>query len=219
MKISTAVSVGLALAGITTSAPLTARTTKTAAQIILEIATTSGTCLSSNKECHTNMQVGPLMAKAAAQYKVDHASPIAAVLALTAFESADYAYNTNQQLTAGQGTSNMQMYTYNLKYAQSIPALSDPLNKLGTPDALLAASTANPPNAALMNSVRDLVTTDDYNFGSGFWFLTTQCGSDVIQKLKDNPDAGFAAYMGCVGVTINDKRQDYWTKAKQAFGL
>ncbi|KAI0549066.1 hypothetical protein F4679DRAFT_548116 [Xylaria curta] len=218
MKISAALSIGLALAGITTAAPLTTRTTKTAAEIILEIAQNSGTCSSSKPECRTNMQVGPLMAKAAAEYKLDHASPIAAVLALTAFESVQYTFNTNQggnngQGTPGQGTSNMQMYPYNLKYAQSIPALSDPLKDLGTPEALQAADDD------LKNKVRALVITDEYNFGSGFWFLTTQCDSNVIQQLKNKPDDGFNAYMQCVGVTLTPERQDFWTRAKQAFGL
>ncbi|TRX98979.1 hypothetical protein FHL15_000321 [Xylaria flabelliformis] len=214
MKFTAAISVGLGLAGITNAAPLTTRTTKSAAEIILAIAPDSGTCSSAKTECRTNMQVGPLMAKAAAQYGLDHAAPIAAVLALTAFESVEYQFNTNQGRNAGQGTSNMQMYSYNLLYAQSIPALADPLGKLGTPAEL--GGTKDPD---LMNKVRALVITDQYNFGSGFWFLTKQCKPEVIQQLKDNADAGFAAYMQCVGVTPTPDRQAYWTKAKNAFGL
>ncbi|KAI0866522.1 hypothetical protein F4860DRAFT_457621 [Xylaria cubensis] len=219
MKFTAAISVGLGLAGITIAAPLTARTTKLASDNILDIAKDSRSCSSTNPECRTNMQVGPLMVKAAAQYKLDHAAPIAAVLALTAFETQEYQYNTNQQGSdgkpnPGQGTSNMQMYTYNLLYAQSIPALADPLKQLGAPEVLKATT-----DTGLMNKVRDLLVTDEYNFGSGFWFLTTQCKADVIQQLKDNADAGFAAYMACVGVTVTDERQGYWTKAKNSFGL
>ncbi|KAI1752467.1 hypothetical protein F4782DRAFT_116916 [Xylaria castorea] len=213
MKFFAAVSVGLGLAGITTAAPLTTRATKYASDFILEIAPTSGTCAGSNTECRTNMQVGPLMAKAAAQYKLDHAAPIAAMLALTAFESVGYSFNTNQGGTPGQGTSNMQMFKYNLLYAQSIPALSAKLTSLGKPDAL-----SNTADSALMNNVRALVTTDEYNFGSGPWFLSTQCPG-VIQALKDNADTGFTAYMQCVGTSMTSERQAYWTRAKQAFGL
>ncbi|KAI0459652.1 hypothetical protein F5B21DRAFT_455519 [Xylaria acuta] len=214
MKFSAAASVGLGLAGVATAAPLTTRDTKSAADIILEIAPTSGTCASTATECRTNVQIAPFMVKAAARYGLDSAAPIAAVLALTAFESVGYEFSTNQQQTAGQGTSNMQMYTYNLLYAQSIPALKDKLAALGTPDALKDTQ-----DAGLKNKVRDLVRADEYNFGSGPWFLSTQCKSDVIETLKQNPDDGFTAYMGCVGTSMTDERQAYWTRAKKAFGL
>ncbi|KAI0546289.1 hypothetical protein F4679DRAFT_413884 [Xylaria curta] len=39
----------------------------------------------------------------------------------------------------------------------------------------------------------------------------------VIQQLKDNPDAGFAAHLKCIGVTPTLERGGYWTRAKQAF--
>ncbi|KAI8951090.1 hypothetical protein F4801DRAFT_546338 [Xylaria longipes] len=213
MKFSAAVSVGLGLAGITTAAPLTARDTKSAADIILEIAPASAKCDSANDQCRTNVQVGPLMAKAAAQYGLDHAAPIAAMLALTAFESENYVFKKNQGGTHGQGTSNMQMYNYNLLYAQSIPALGDKLKALGAPDALKTTTDTN-----LMDNVRALVIDDEYNFGSGPWFLSTQCPG-VIDKLKANADDGFTAYMSCVGTGITPQRQEYWSRAKQAFGL
>ncbi|KAI0490163.1 hypothetical protein F4859DRAFT_182478 [Xylaria cf. heliscus] len=220
MKFSTAVSVGLGLAGITTAAPLTARDGKSAADIILAIAPSSGTCAADKTECRTNQQVAPWMIKAMDQYGINTPAAIAAVLALTAFESVNYVFSTNQGGNLGQGTSNMQMYKYNLLYAQSIPALSDKLNALGTPEALLVAS-----DKQTMNGVRDLVRADEYNFGSGPWFLTTQCTdpkattASIISTLNSSPDDGFALYMACVGVGVTGPRNEYWTRAKQAFGI
>ncbi|KAI0404460.1 hypothetical protein F4802DRAFT_567155 [Xylaria palmicola] len=211
MKSTIAVSFGLALAGIATAAPLTSsfgqidglstRAVKTAAEIVGEIAPNSKTCANSD-ECRTNEQAGPLLAKAMAQYKLDHAGPIAAVLALTAFESVDYQYKHNVfPGRAGQGTSNMQMYDYNKEYAESL--------KLTVP----AGDTDAGKNALL-----DILKDDKYNFGSGPWFLTVHC-NDQIENLKTATDEAFTAYMSCVGVTVDEGRKAYWQRAKTAFGL
>ncbi|KAI0206224.1 hypothetical protein F4808DRAFT_111381 [Astrocystis sublimbata] len=213
MKFSAAVSVTLGLAGMATAAPLTARDgPKSAADIILEIAPTSATC-DNTDECRTNVQVAPYMIAAASKYKLTNYPSIAAVLALTAFESTNYKFKTNQQGNAGQGTSNMQMYRYNFLYAKSIPELAGQLTSLG------ALETSG--DTELQNKVRALVTPDEYNFGSGAWFMSTQCG-DIISQLNANPDAGWVAYMGCVlgsPNSITQDRNDFWNRAKTAFGL
>ncbi|KAI0444750.1 hypothetical protein F4803DRAFT_548791 [Xylaria telfairii] len=214
MKFSAAVSVGLGLAGVTTAAPLATRDAPLASDIILKIAPDSASCAGQGEECRTNVQVAPFLVAAAAQYGLDNVVPIAAMLALTAFETKNYEFNTNQGGTPGQGTSNMQMYNFNLQYAQSIPALKDKLDAIGTADVLKATT-----DVGIKNAVRALVTVDEYNFGSASWFLTTICKPDVIDQLKATPDAGFEAYMACVGVPLVAERTAYWTRAKQAFGL
>ncbi|KAJ3472303.1 hypothetical protein NLG97_g11106 [Lecanicillium saksenae] len=70
-----------------------------------------------------------------------------------------------------------------------------------------------------LNYILSLVQPDEYNFGSGPWFLTTQCKPEVREALKANVDSGFEAYMACVGVSVTDERKAYLTRAKKAFGL
>ncbi|KAI0889418.1 uncharacterized protein GGS22DRAFT_184995 [Annulohypoxylon maeteangense] len=199
---------GQAIAAPAPSAPLQTRDGKTAAQIVAEIAPDSKTCASST-ECRTADQAGPLLADAMVKYGVYSAGQIAGIIALTAFESVNYKYSHNVSPgRPGQGTSNMQMFNYNLMYAQSISALK---GKVSGVDANAAD--------AKKNEVLALVNTDEYNFGSGPWFFTTQCTKDVQSALAKGDDAGFSAYMGCVGVSVTDERKAYWTRAKAAFGL
>ncbi|KAI0899457.1 hypothetical protein F4806DRAFT_492447 [Annulohypoxylon nitens] len=214
MKFQVATIAGLFLAGQAVvaapapSAPLTARAGKTAADIVAEIAPASKTCASTT-ECRTADQAGPLLADAMVKYGVYSAGQIAGIIALTAFESVNYQYKHNVSPgRPGQGTSNMQQFNYNLKYAQSIPELKDKI-------AGIDANASDDKKNALLA----LVNADTYNFGSGPWFLTTQCTKDVQSALAKGDDAGFSAYMGCVGVTITDDRKAYWTRAKTAFGL
>ncbi|KAI2616483.1 hypothetical protein GGR54DRAFT_227012 [Hypoxylon sp. NC1633] len=213
MKFQVATAAGLLLAGQALAAPVTtplrARDGKTAAEIVAEIAPNSKNC-APNTECYSADQAGPLLVDAMSKYKLVYAGQIAAVLALTAFESVDYQYKHNVSPgRPGQGTSNMQMFNFNLQYAQSIPELADKV----------AGVDANSADDAKKNEVLALVNADQYNFGSGPWFLTTQCGAGIVDGLKTGSDAGFQAYMGCVGVTVDSERQAYWTRAKQAFGL
>ncbi|OTB02519.1 hypothetical protein M426DRAFT_62181 [Hypoxylon sp. CI-4A] len=208
MKFQLATITGLLLAGQTLAAPVKARDGKSAADIVAEIAPNSKTC-DNTDECHTSDQAGPLLADAMAKYEVYSPGQIAGIIALTAFESVDYKYKHNVSPgRPGQGTSNMQMFNYNLLYAQSIPKLQD---KVAGVDENAADDKKN--------EILALVNTDEYNFGSGPWFLTTQCSTDVQEALKAGDDAGFQAYMGCVGVTLDEQRTAYWTRAKAAFGL
>ncbi|KAI1776788.1 hypothetical protein F4818DRAFT_440186 [Hypoxylon cercidicola] len=201
---------GLLLAGQSLAAPVRARDGGSAADIVAQIAPNSKTC-SETTECRTSDQAGPLLADAMARYGLDAAGQIAAVIALTAFESVDYKYKHNVSPgRPGQGTSNMQMFGYNLEYAQSIPELKDQV----------AGVAADAADDAKKNEVLALVEDDKYNFGSGPWFMATKCADakDALAPGKDL-DAGFQAYMACVGVTVTDDRMQYWTRAKQAFGL
>ncbi|KAI1132485.1 hypothetical protein F5Y10DRAFT_231224 [Nemania abortiva] len=208
MKFSMTLSAGLALAGITTAAPVVARGDTSAAGIIGQIAPDSKSCASST-ECRTNVQAAPFLIDAMAKYGLRAPGQIAAVLALTAYESRNYQYKHNTDPgRPGQGTSNMQMINYNIEYAKSIPELKDKVAALGD------ITTTDKQNQLLA-----LVNTDEYNFGSGPWFLTTQCSKDVVDGLAAGTDAAFSAYMGCVGVSVTGDRQAYWTRAKQAFGL
>ena len=99
----------------------------------------------------------------------------------------------------------MQSPTYNSKYAADIPALAGKLSSVsGDPTGVL-----------------DLLLADEeYDFGSGAWFLTTQCSASVRAQLQTGSEAGWTAYItSCVGTDANDNRKAYWTRAIQALGV
>jgi hypothetical protein len=186
-----------------------------AADIIQQIAPTSNTCASAPAagECATNAQAAPYLISAMQQYGVYAPSEIAAVLALISYESGDFKYNTNHYPgRAGQGTRNMMMPNYVLLYAKSIPALATQLSAITASDSITGLSDDQ------LNAVRALVLPDAYTWGSGAWFLTTQCAS-VRPALQAGGQAGFEAYMSCLGVTATSDRLAYWTRANAAFGL
>ena len=99
----------------------------------------------------------------------------------------------------------MQSKDFNLKYAQSIPALS---NKL-------AAAQADGPDGI----VNLLVTYSDYDFGSAAWFLTSQCKPGVLDGLKTAGKDGFDAYLDCIGTTAVDDQTAYYNRALAALGV
>lgn len=71
-----------------------------------------------------------------------------------------------------------------------------------------------------LSQILAMVTLDDYNFGSAGWFLVKHCDHSVRDVLKTGTDAGWNAYMSCVGVNGSDQgRMAYWIRAKQAFGF
>jgi len=197
----------LFLSGLVASAPVLSERgsgTDLAVDIIKAIMPNSATCgADAEKCCRTAEQAAPHFISAFAQYKMFKYPQMAAVLALTAVESVELKFNYNKSPgRPGQGTSNMQMPTFNQEYASSIPALAGSLAEAGTD----------------VNKVLALVNTDEYNFGSGAWFMTTHC-ADAFNQLATDLEGGWAAYLTCVGVASDADREAYWTRAKVAFGL
>lgn len=92
------------------------------------------------------------------------------------------------------------MGTFNIQYANNIPELA-----------------AKSPTAS---TVLDMVTADEYNFGTGPWFYSTQCSS-AQSAASGGADAWFTAYMSCVGVdaSAQPERLTYFASAKTAFNL
>ncbi|PYH98869.1 hypothetical protein BO71DRAFT_394826 [Aspergillus ellipticus CBS 707.79] len=182
-------------------------TSITTAQI-KAIAPTSNSCDNppAAGECATADVAAPNIAKSFDTYHVTSRAEQAAVIALMAFESGDFKYNKNHfPGVAGQGTRNMQSPTYNSKYASSILALASQLSAVANdPAKLLDLLRANP----------------EYDFGSGAWFLTTQCSADVRGQLQSGSEDGWKAYIsGCVGTEASDDRKQYWERARQALGV
>lgn len=173
----------------------------TSAQI-LAVAPTSATCdWMSSDECRTNEQAALWISRSFTQMGIFTKAEQAALIALMAFESGEFKYNTNQQGHVGQGTRNMQSGQYNLKYAQSVPMLRGPLEAIGTWD---------------LARVLKLVLPDELSFGSAAWFLQTQCSPDVREGLKRGDEEGWARYITeCVG-TEPEPRKAYWQAAVKA---
>ncbi|PNY23453.1 Uncharacterized protein TCAP_06595 [Tolypocladium capitatum] len=202
---------------LTTSAVLAAlgiaslATAFDAVKAIQQTAPGATSCPSPPGDCRTAAQAAPFIIKSLEAYGVDCPKEMASVVALMAFESVDFRYKHNVSPgRPGQGTANMQMANYNLLYAKGIPAVEGNVTDMASVDGLPADR---------LNWILSLVKPDEYNFGSGPWFLTTQCGADVRRKLRDNVDEGFQAYMNCVGVTVTDDRKAYFDRAKKAFGV
>ncbi|RYP76366.1 hypothetical protein DL771_001805 [Monosporascus sp. 5C6A] len=186
-----------------------------AAEIIAQVAPATISCdLAKTPDCRTNVEIAPHMVRSFQKYGVVNAGEIAGVLALTAFESVDYKYKRNQSPgRPGQGTANMQMFPFNLEYARTFDELAEQVAALGP------ISEAEGEDDDKKNQLLDLVVPDERNFGSGAWFLSAKCTSDVRDQLQTGTDAGFAAYMGCVGVQVTPERDAYWQRAKRALNL
>ncbi|KAL1892254.1 hypothetical protein Sste5346_007210 [Sporothrix stenoceras] len=184
------------------------RRDNSAATIIGKIMPSSLSCDTNDvlfpDQCATNVQAAPYFISSMAQWGVTSAPEIAALLALTAVESGELRYRHSEYpVIAGKGTSNMQSPDFNAQYAAAIPALASGVAAAnGDPDAILA-----------------LLTVDEYNFGSAAWYLSAVCTDEVRSQLQGNTDAGFTAYMVCVGAPMTDQRMDYWHTAQAAFGL
>ncbi|KAK2593754.1 hypothetical protein QQS21_008515 [Conoideocrella luteorostrata] len=188
----------------------TAATALDAVKIVQQITPKATSC-PDPKECRTAEQAAPWIAQSMTQYNIYCTKQMAAVIALMAFESVDFKYKHNVSPgRAGQGTANMQMAKYNLMYAKQIPGVKDQVANIPSVDGQ---------SDETLNRILSLVQPDEYNFGSGPWFLATQCGQDVRDKLSANVDEGFQAYMQCVGVSVTDERKAYFERAKKAFEL
>jgi hypothetical protein len=202
------------------AAPVASRTTgNSAADIIAVIMPSSTACPTSLTQCSTATQAAPFLIEAMEAYGVNTAGEIAGVLALIGFESVQMQYRHNiggngGNGNPGQGTSNMMMPPFVLKFAQSFPELTTQLASI-----ISGASSADSLSDDQKNKVLALVTDDNHNFKSGPWFYSTQCGASVKSALRAGTTSGFNAYMDCVGVQPTSDRLAVWQRAQQAFGL
>ncbi|CAG7933603.1 unnamed protein product [Penicillium olsonii] len=191
---------------LTAASPILTRDTLTESQVTA-IAPKSSSCddAPAEGECATAKQAAKFTSQSFDTYKVTSKAEQAAILSLMAFESGDFKYNKNHfPGVAGQGTRNMQSPAFNKKYAASIPDLKDK-----------AASVSDP--ADLLDLLRNDGATD---FGSGAWFLTTQCSKEVRSALADGSESGWQKYISdCVGTSVDDDRKAYWERAVKALGV
>jgi len=99
----------------------------------------------------------------------------------------------------------MQMPTWNLLYASSLPSIAPKLPSIPATD---------------VDAVRALLlATDEVDFGSAAWFLTTQCGPNVRSGLQSGGRQGWEAYLaGCVHAEVTPERVAYWERAGRVLG-
>lgn len=99
----------------------------------------------------------------------------------------------------------MQMATYNLAYAQSLPHLTDELS----------------PIKDQPGKVLDLLLQDEsVGFASGAWFLVSQCSETVRGALQSGSQSGWERYIGdCVGTGVTEGRRGYWDVAREVLGV
>lgn len=199
-----------------TPLPLSPRAAS-AASLLLQIAPTSSTCASSPfpAECQTASQAAPHLITTMSRQGIYAPPELAAVLALIAYESGEFKYARNHYPgRLGQGTRNMQMGAFNLEYALSLPGIGE--KALGITGGVTGgAGVAD----GVLDQVLELLLVDqEAAWGSAGWFYTTKC-ADVRGVVKSGSEAGWTAYMGCVGVEATAERTAYWVRAKEAFGL
>ncbi|CAG8896411.1 unnamed protein product [Penicillium egyptiacum] len=175
---------------------------------LITIAPSSKSCADApaEGECATAKQAAKFTSQSFDTYKVTSKAEQAAIVSLMAFETDDFKYNKNHfPGVAGQGTRNMQSPAFNKKYASSLSELKDKL-----------PSVSNSP-AELLDLLRSDSATD---FGSGAWFLTTQCPKEVRTALADGSETGWQRFISdCVGTSVTDERREYWERAVKAIGV
>lgn len=195
---------------------LESRTAASAASQLLTIAPNAASCASAPiaSECETANTAAPFLIAAFEKYAIYSAPEMAALISLMAYETDGFQYAINHfPGRPGQGTRNMQMATYNLMYAQSIPQLAAPLA------AITSASSTAGLSDDVLDAIRALVLPDEYAWASAAWFYTTQCDAAVRTALQAGGQAGYEAYLGCVGTTASQDRLVYWYRANTAFGI
>ncbi len=198
----------------TSFAQLNSRAAASAASILLQIAPTSGSCANPPVagECSTNVEAAPYLISAFQAYGIYDVHEMAALTSDIAFESGDFKYNINHFPAPGRpgaGTRSMLTPPYVLDYVKSIPALA----------SQTSATTTSGLSDDELNTIRALVLPDEYTWGSAAWYLTSQCSSSIRTQLQAGGQAGFEAYLGCLGVSATSDRLAYWNRANTAFGI
>jgi hypothetical protein len=164
-------------------------------------------------ECADAARAAPAISASFQKYGIETPGEQAALIAIMLFESGSFKYSKNhfspEGPRPGQGTRNMQMLPFNIKYAQDVlPA-----------DVATAATTAG----------GDAVTTalnanDETSFGSAAWFLTKAQPDKCTQQIRDGlaaaTKAGWDAYLTqCVGTSADPERDVSWTAALATLGV
>ncbi|KAJ1643449.1 hypothetical protein J3B02_003145 [Coemansia erecta] len=166
--------------------------------------------VSTPSECAPNSRAVMAINHAIAKYGVTSTGEIAALIALMAYESADWQYNINHYPgRPGQGTKAMLMYDFIEKYAQQV-------HQSEATRVLISGGNSD----SAKNSVRELVLNDDDSFGAVFWYLVTQAPAfhNNPAKLRAGNADDFKEYVvNGVNAGWDDKRMSIWNQVNSAF--
>ena len=193
---------------VTTTTILPRGATAITAADLVKLAPSTANCNNAPaaSECRTAAQAAPYIGISFTNFGITEFPVQAALVSLMLYETGDFKYARNHfPGVPGQGTRNMQSPAYNLKYAQW---LSMECNNCGISASDVQSAQAKGPEAVLA-----LVNSDEWGFGSAAWFLSTQCGAGVRSELAKGDDAGWAAYLGCIGTSVTDDRTKIWKSA------
>ncbi|KAJ2457005.1 hypothetical protein GGF42_002935 [Coemansia sp. RSA 2424] len=171
-------------------------------------ASDSCASVSTPDECVTNAKALTAINNALSKYGISKRSEVVAVIALMAYESGKWQYNTNHfPGRPGQGTRAMLMFNFIESYAKALH-----------PDEAAKALAGGITDAS-KNGVRALVLNDDDSFGSGFWYLVNSAAAyhDKADKLRESNLDDFKDYVVTgVGAGWDSTRQTIWETVNSA---
>jgi len=181
-------------------------------QAIIAVSPNAASC-AGQASCRTADQAAPLINQAFAKFGIDSKGEKAALLSLMAFETGGFVFDTNQfPGRAGQGTRNMMLFPFMIKYALETPEVAPQVAQVAP--GLTATSNPDAVAPAVQNAVRALVLRDDLSFASASWFLKTKCAASFSSDLKSGTQASYESYLtGCIGTTVTPERIAGFQKA------
>ncbi|RCI16769.1 hypothetical protein L249_1713 [Ophiocordyceps polyrhachis-furcata BCC 54312] len=179
---------------------------------VLETLGVAKECKAERKECRNATVVAPLLEASFKKFNIGCRQEAACLVGLMMLESVNATFMRNQSPgRPGQGTVNMQMCGFNLKWAKDLePGTFSDVDSLECFDKGCK-------DAGKCNQVLDeVLKTDEGNFFSPAWFYHTQCNETEIKTgLRDNVSFCSDYVTKCVGT--DGKNEDRLKRNQQAF--
>ena len=176
---------------------------------VSKFAPGTSACTTSTLECTSCQDTANGLNDAFKTYGFTTLGQKAGIIAYMAFESVDFAYNTNQfPGRPGQGTKCMLMPPHLYNFAISFPELKPQVESLspsaakdgvtyGNYDALFSEDTTR-------NQIRALVLPNEYTFKCATWFMTSYTAVTCDKTVLDEGLSGFKKTMkSCFGVDVD----------------
>lgn len=205
----TTLTLALTLPTTTLSAPSNTRPDTLSATSIIALDPTTSNCADApaEGECRTALSAAPYIGLSFHNFDIPTFGAQAALLSLMLFETAGFKYSKNHfPGRPGQGTRNMQMYKFNLQYANW---LAKNCKNCG-----ISAEDVEAAEKESKDAVLALVDSDQWGFSSAAWYLDTQCDASIKEGLAREDETGSEAYLTeCVGTEVTERRTVIWKKA------